>query len=133
LFLLGLAILIAGCAGLKQARELQEADDYLRSARTLLRHGDFEGALRENEKALALAQGLPPADEVVFNIGVIYTQSEYAGKDEQKAAGYFEQVIAQYPESRFANWAKVWLAMIREGEDGAVQQPEFELKRRKAR
>lgn len=131
-FVFALLSLFAGCARVRQARELQRVDDHLRAAKMLLRQGDYEGALRENERALELARGRPPADEAIFNMGVIYTQPENAEKDEEKASGYFRRVIEEYPESRFAAWAKVWLGMIKEGEASQGEEPEFELKRRGA-
>ena len=130
LFLLAQLGFFTGCAAWTEVRELQAADDYLRSAKTLLRRGDFEAALRENQRALSLAQDRPPADEAIFNIGVIYTQADNPEKDLEKATVFFKRVIEQYPESRFVAWARIWLGMIQEGERSVPQQPEWELKKR---
>jgi tetratricopeptide (TPR) repeat protein len=82
----------------------------------LLARGDYEGALAENQKVLALSNRQPPGDEALFNIGLIYAHSGNPKKDYRKALDSFRKVIADYPKSPFVEQAKIWAGILQENE-----------------
>src|SRR5438309_9549221 len=51
-------------------RDQREAKQYLQLAQNLLAKGDYEGSLRENQKAARLAKNQAPADEALFTEGL---------------------------------------------------------------
>ncbi len=89
----------------------------LHRARKLLSQGDYEGSLREAEKALSLAAGKSPADEALFSMGLVFAHSGNPKKDYGKAVGFLKRVMKEYPQSPWAEEAKVLLALIQENEN----------------
>ena len=62
---------LINCTPMKEMKEQREARNYLILAQKLLARGDYEGALAENQKVLALSNRQSPGDEALFNIGLI--------------------------------------------------------------
>jgi len=93
-----------------------EASESLRRAETLLSRGDFEGALKENQKVLSLSGNRPPGDEALFNIALIYTHPGNPKKDYGKSVGFFKRLAKDYPQSPWGAQAKAWTAVLQENE-----------------
>ena len=85
-------------------------------AKKLFSQGDYEGSLKENEKALSLSNGKPPADEALFNMGLIYVHFANPRKDYGKALGFLKRLMKEYPQSPWTEEAKVWVAVLQENE-----------------
>ncbi len=100
----------------EKTKELTEASEYLMRSRTLLSQGDFEGALKENQKVLSLSGNQSPADEALFNIALIYTYPGNPKKDYGKSLGFFKKLTKDYPQSPWGAQAKVWTAVLQENE-----------------
>jgi tetratricopeptide (TPR) repeat protein len=81
---------LAGCAILKEMEAKREAREYLTMAQKLLDQGDYEGSLKEEEKVLTLYGKVPPGDEALFNMGLIYAHSGYPKRDYKKSLIYSE-------------------------------------------
>jgi tetratricopeptide (TPR) repeat protein len=113
-----------------QARVQREADEHLALARDLLSKGDFDGALRENQKVLSLAKDQPPADAAVFNMGLIYADPKNPRKNNRQAISYFSRVVKTHPESMWAGQAKIWVAVLDGMEKLKQVDLEIEEKRR---
>lgn len=111
------------------ARVRREANEHLSQARDLLSKGDYEGALRENQKVLSLAKDQSPADAAVFNMGLIYAHPKNPKKDNLRAINYFSRVVKNHPESMWAEQAKIWVAVL----DGVekLKQVDLEIEERK--
>ena len=112
-----------------EPREAREADLYLQAAQQLMAKGEYESSLRETQKVLALAKDNPPADTAVFYMGLIHAHPNNPKKDNKKALGYFNRLVKAYPESQWAEQAKIWSGVL----DGLekLKQVDLELEERK--
>jgi tetratricopeptide (TPR) repeat protein len=113
----------------KEVLERREASEYLTLAQNLLAKGDYEGSLRESQKVLALLKDQPPADTAIFNMGLIYAHPKNPKKDNKRAIYYFSRVIKGYPDSTWAEQAKIWVGVL----DGVekLKQVDLEIEERK--
>ncbi|MBI4490212.1 MAG: tetratricopeptide repeat protein [Deltaproteobacteria bacterium] len=82
----------------------------------LLAQGDYEGSLKENQKALSLSADQAPGDEAVFNMGLIYAHSANSKKDYRKALSFFSRLIKDYPKSPLLEQAKIWVGVLQANE-----------------
>ncbi|MGH7929945.1 MAG: tetratricopeptide repeat protein [Candidatus Binatia bacterium] len=113
----------------KEPRELRAADAHLQTAQELMAKGEYEGSLREIQKVLTLAKENAPADAAVFYMGLIHAHPNNAKKDNKKAIGFFSRVVKNYPETQWAEQAKIWIGVL----DGLekLKQVDLELEERK--
>ncbi len=111
---IALLILISvwGCAFLQGMREGEDARRALLRGRQLLAQQDYEGSLRENQKALGLSANRPPADEAIFNLGLIFAHVGNPKKDNRTAVGYFTKLVKEYPQSPWVEQARVWVGVL---------------------
>jgi len=97
-------------------KESPKISEHLLLARKLLEQRDFEGSLKENQKVLSVSGQNSPADEAVFNMGVIYAHFGNPKKDYSKSIGYFKKLLKEYPQSPFIEQARVWAGILQENE-----------------
>lgn len=109
-------ISLAGCATLKEMEAKRETRAYFITAQKLLDQGDYEGALRENEKVLSLYDNIPPGDEALFNLGLIYAHYGYPKRDYKKSLDLFKRLVKMFPQSPLAGQAKLWIGILQENE-----------------
>lgn len=109
-------ISLAGCATLKEMEAKRETPEYFITAQKLLDQGDYEGALRENEKVLSLYDNIPPGDEALFNMGLIYAHYGYPKRDYKKSLDLFKRLVKMFPQSPLAGQAKLWIGILQENE-----------------
>lgn len=107
---------LAGCAFVKTFQEREEAREALLRGRRLFAQGDYEGSLRENQRALSLSANYPPADEAIFTMGLIYAHAENPRRDQKRALALFRRVVHEYPQGPFAEQAKVWIGVLQMNE-----------------
>jgi len=107
-------IFFVGCAVNKRVEAGKDAGEYIITGQKLLDQGDYEGALKENMKAISLCKSNPPGDEGLFNTGLIYAHYGYPKKDYHKALDYFKKLVKVYPQSPLAGEAKIWIEILRE-------------------
>jgi len=107
---------LAGCAALKEMEAKREAREYLITAQKLFNQGDYEGSLKENQKVLLLYYNVPPADEALFNAGLIYAHYGYPKRDYQKSIDYFKRLVKVFPQSSLFGQAKTWVEILQENE-----------------
>jgi tetratricopeptide (TPR) repeat protein len=93
-----------------------EARETFLRAQTLLAQGDYEGAIKENQRVLSLSGKNPPGDEALFNMGLIYAHSGNPKKDYGKSLGFFKKLIKDYPQSPWIEQTKIWVGMLQENE-----------------
>ena len=111
-----LTILISGCIPLKDIPERREGRDALNRAQELLSQGDYEGSLRENQRALSVAANESPGDEALFNMGLIYAHTGNPKKDYRRAMSFFGRLPKEYPQSPLVGQAKIWLGVLQANE-----------------
>lgn len=118
---------LAHCESFREAKlEMGAREDLLR-ARELLDEGDYEGALKENRKILSCCENMPPGDEALFNIGIIYAHYGYPDRDRRKSLDFFERLVSKFPESPLARKAEIWMGLLHE--NGRLSGEIEELKR----
>lgn len=106
---------LSGCALLRPKAAVEaepDAAQALQRGRRLLAQQDYDGAVKENQRALTLAHGRPPADEAIFNLGLVSAHTGNPKKDNRAAVGYFNRVVKEYPQSQWADQAKVWIGVL---------------------
>ena len=101
---------------MKEMKTCRDAREHINSANVLFDRGDFEGSLRENQRAISLCDDSPPGDEALFNAGVIYAHHGYSRRDSQKSADYFKKLQRSFPHSAFAGRAKVFMGLLHDNE-----------------
>ena len=105
---------------LKQAdRKIEERKEKLESllnSQRLLTEGNFEGALRENQRVLSLSGQNPPGDEALFNMGLIHAHPGNPKRDSGKAIFFFNKLTKDFYQSPFADQARIWLGMLQENQ-----------------
>ena len=119
-------LLLSGCAqvldGTARASNQTLANDSLARAKRLFQEGNYEASLKENENALALAAGKTPADEALFNMGLIAAHSNNPAKNYSRALILFDRLVREYPESRLTEQGKVWIEVLREHQKVAEER-----------
>ena len=104
------------CAAIDELRTREEAKGVLRQGHKLLARGNYEGALNNYQRVLALSGQKPPEDEALFYIGLIYSSSRYPKRDYRKSMNYFIKILNDYPKSVFVEQAKIWVGVLYENE-----------------
>ncbi len=121
------ALLLAGCASVERDRFTAD----LQNAAQLYARGDFEASLVANHNIVVLSEGRPPADQSLFNMGLIYADNRYAKKDYRKSMSYFQRVVKEYPDSPLATQAKTWIGVL--GVIEKSKEVDIEVERKKKR
>jgi tetratricopeptide (TPR) repeat protein len=101
---------------LKEMEAKRETREYLIKAQKLLDQGDFDGSLKENQKALSLCNHVPPGDEALLNTGLIYAHYGYSKRDYQKSLDHFKRLTKVFPQSPLVGQAKMWIGILQENE-----------------
>jgi tetratricopeptide (TPR) repeat protein len=104
------------CAAIDELRIREEAKGGLRQGHRLLAGGNYEGALNEYQRVLALSGRKPPEDEALFYIGLIYASSRYPKRETKKSMDFFTDILNDWPQSPFVEQAKIWLGILHENE-----------------
>ncbi len=82
----------------------------------LLAEGNYEGALKENQKILSLSGQNPPGDEALYNMGLIHVHPGNSKRDYAKSLALFKRLIKDYPRSPWVEQAKAWVGVFQENE-----------------
>lgn len=105
--------LFLGCAAVKNFENRNSANSILLQNQKLISEGNFDGALKENERVMSLFIKEPPGDQAIYNMGLIYAHHMNPGKDFSKSLMYFEKLIAEQPLSPLAEQAKIWVGLLK--------------------
>ena len=106
----------SGCAFVREIKSRQEAREFVLRGQKLLAQGDYEGSLKESQKVLSLSPDGSPADEAVFNMGLVYAYAGNPKRDYRKAMGLFRKLISEYPQSPLVEQAKAWVGVLQVNE-----------------
>jgi len=82
----------------------------------LLAQRNYEDALLEWQTALSMSDGKPPADESLLYIGQIYCDPQNPKKDFTKSVASFQRLAREYPQSPWADTARIWMQQLMEQE-----------------
>jgi tetratricopeptide (TPR) repeat protein len=109
----------------EQNSRIPESDrsDQFALAKVLFKEGNYEAAMRENQKLLS--EGKAPGDMALYNMGLIFACSLNPKKDYQKALDTFKKLVSQYPHSSFAEDVKVWIQVLEEHQKIADERRKF--------
>ena len=97
--------------------------------RKLIENQNFEEAVKKNLQIVEESGKKKPADEALYNLGLIYVHYDNPAKDYQKSQLYFQQLTEQFPESEFAEEAQIWLGLFETIEK--MQQIDKEIEQQK--
>ena len=110
-------LFLSGCdALLLDIIEHKEARDPLLRSKRYLVWGDYEAAIKENEKVLSLSADKPPSDEALFNLGIIYAHYGNPRNNYGKSIYFFKKLVKDYPKSSLFGEAKIWAKLLEENQ-----------------
>jgi tetratricopeptide (TPR) repeat protein len=89
-----------------------ESRQHLDRGQKFFAQSDFDASLQENKKVLSLSADRPPADEALFNIGLIYAHPGNPKRDVAKSIASFQDLIQDYPQSPWREKARVCMGMV---------------------
>ena len=99
----------------------------------LMRRGEFEVALRENQKIIASPAKGQPVDAALFSLGLICADQSNPKKDFKKSLAYFARIRREYPGGPFAEEAKIWVGVLETMEKALRVDLEIEEKKNQLR
>lgn len=112
---------LLSCNALKEAKKgevkqeemrLKAISEHMILAKELIEQGNFEASVKENQNVLSLSPDGPPADEALFNMGLIYAHSGNPKKDYKKSIFFFQKLLKEYPKSPFVLQAKILIGLL---------------------
>ncbi|BCS52610.1 tol-pal system YbgF family protein [Geobacter sp. SVR] len=118
---------------LENERSGLEARAHLQRVQSFIRKEDFEGALRESQKVLALSPKSPLGDEALFTMGLVHVHFANPKMDYKKALSYFVRLKKEFPGSPFAEEAKIWINVLETMEKAARVDMEIDEKKKQLR
>jgi tetratricopeptide (TPR) repeat protein len=103
---------------------------HLLNGQERLLKGDYQEALRENEKALSLAdKKASGGDKALFTMGLAYVHYQNPERDYRKSLECFARLVAEYPQSPLVEQAQIWMNMLDIIEK--EKQVDFEIEQKK--
>jgi TolA-binding protein len=97
--------------------------------RKIVENQNFEEAVQENLQLLDESGMKKPADEALYNLGLIYAHVDNPTKDYKKSQNYFYELIEQFPESELTEEARIWLGLFETIEK--IQQIDIDIEQQK--
>jgi len=111
------------------AEAAEKATESAASPRPVVENRNFEEAVHKNEQILQEAGKSPPADEALYNLGLIYAHNDNPAKDYSKAEEYFSRLTREFPDSPLAEEARIWLGLF--GVFEKMRQIDLEIEQQK--
>ncbi len=104
--------------------------EYFDRSSKMLSRGDYQGSMKENRKVLSIYNTAPPADQALFNLGLIYAHYDNPDKDYLESIQYLEKLIQKYPGSPLVEQAKIWINVLNIIEKAKQVDIEIDKKKR---
>jgi outer membrane protein assembly factor BamD (BamD/ComL family) len=98
-------------------------------SRKVVENQNFEEAVQENLQILQEVGKKKPADEALYNLGLIYAHVDNPAKDYKKSQIYFQTLIQQFPDSELAEEGRIWLGLFETIEK--IQQIDIDIEQQK--
>lgn len=140
-FCLALLIFVAGCSLIQESNRRREMREALATGNDLLIRGDFDGSIESYQNVLEKAQGKPPADVASYQMGLTYAHPDNPNRDLEKALNSFSSVASDYPQSPWAEQARVWVGVLKQAQESqreiaksrqAIERSKQEIERNRA-
>ncbi len=106
--LLIILLLHAGCAFTAKFIDRGQANLYLKDAERQVLAGNFQAAIKNDQRVLEIFPKCYPGDRALFHLGLIFAHPENPQKDNEKSLYYFANLVRDFPESDLKIWANVW-------------------------
>ena len=90
---------------------------------------NFEEAVQRNVQILDEIGQKKPADEALYNLGLIYAHIDNPAKDYKKSQIYFHSLTQQFPDSELVEEARIWLGLFETIEK--IQQIDIDIEKQK--
>lgn len=100
----------------RKEEALKISSEHLLRAKRLLEQKDYDGSLKESQLVLSLSGQNPPGDEALFSMGLIYAHFGNPRKDYGKSIVFLKKLVKDYPQSAFAEQARIWVRVLQENE-----------------
>jgi tetratricopeptide (TPR) repeat protein len=97
--------------------------------RKVIKNQNFEEAVKENLQILEKAGKKKPADEALYNLGLIYAHIDNPAKDYEKSKMYFHVLTQEFPDSELAEEGRIWLGLFKTIEK--IQQIDVDIEQQK--
>jgi tetratricopeptide (TPR) repeat protein len=97
--------------------------------RKVVENHNFEKAVQKNLLILEQSGRQHPADEALYNLGLIYAHIDNPAKDFKKSRLYFHALVKQFPDSALAEEARIWLGLFETIDK--MQQIDIEIEQQK--
>lgn len=91
--------------------------ELLQQSLKALAHGNFEGAISENQKVLSSPDPRSPKAEALFNLGFLFAHYENPHRNIERSIDFFNRLIKTYPKSPWVEHAKTWIGVLQENEE----------------
>ena len=92
----------------------QGAREHLVGGQRALAQHNYQTSLQEFEAAVSMSGNMPPGDEALLHMGMVYIDPENPKRDYAKSITYFQRLVKEYPHSNWAGWARIWAETLRE-------------------
>ncbi len=116
-FCLALLMFFSACSLVDDLDRQRQLWDGLARGDQLLRQGDFDGSLKAFESVTEIARDQAPADAAWYKMGIIHLHPRNPKKDRHQALGSFSRVFSRFPESVWAEQAKIWVDVLNGAEE----------------
>jgi len=107
----------------------EKKSESVRAPRRVVENQNFAEAAQRNLQIIEELGPKKPADEAFYNLGLIYAHVDNPTKDYKKSKLYFHILTTQFPDSDFAEEAKIWLGLFETIEK--MQQIDDEIEEQK--
>ena len=95
-----------------QQKSPQKEKPLYAEPRKIVENQNFEEAVQRNLQILEEAGMKKPADEALYNLGLIYAHVDNPAKDYKKSQVYFHVLSKQFADSELAEEARIWLGLF---------------------
>lgn len=96
----------------KEKTQFELSSEHLLRAKKLLTQGEYEETIKESMKTLSLSGRNSPGDEALFTIGLVYAHYKNPKKNFDKAIGFFERIVREYPQSQLLEQSRIWIGIL---------------------
>jgi TolA-binding protein len=107
----------------------EKKSESVRAPRKVVENHNFAEAAQRNLQIVEELGHKKPADEALYNLGLIYAHVDNPTKDYKKSKLYFHVLTTQFPDSEFAEEAQIWLGLFETIEK--MQQIDVEIEQQK--
>jgi len=109
--------------------EKKEKPAPVTESRQIVANKNFAQAVQKNQQILKESGKKKPADQALYNLGLIYAHADNPAKDYKKSQGYFETLTKEFPDSDLTEEARIWLGLFETIEK--IQQIDIEIEQQK--